>query len=252
MDFLTKFKDAEKEHRSYLPKERWVVLRLDGKAFHTYTNGLDKPFDALFIEAMNQTAAELCAAFTGALMGYVQSDEISIILDTKTKMGYEPLLAGQIQKIISISAATATWHFNKARMVQGFNDSFGLFDSRIALISEDPEDVGDYIDWRRGDAVKNSVSMAAENHFSPRVLHGKNSVERKQMLAEVGDPWEALPAGFRYGRCLNRVVFEDKVTFVNKKTKEEQTVEATRSRWDVVDATDQMFYRELIAERAAR
>lgn len=252
MDFLTKFKDAEKEHRTYLPQERWVILRLDGKAFHTYTNGLEKPFDALFIEAMNQTAAELCAAFSGALMGYVQSDEISIILDTKTKVGYEPLLSGQIQKIISISAATATWHFNKARMAQGFNDNFGLFDSRIALTTEDPEDVGDYIDWRRGDAMKNSVSMAAENHFSPRTLHGKNSMERKQMLDEVGDPWEALPAGFRYGRSLHRVVFQDDVTFLNKKTKKEETIEATRSRWDVVDSADLMFHRKIIADRAAR
>lgn len=252
MDFLTKFKDAEKEHRTYLPEKRWVVLRLDGKAFHTYTAGLERPFDALFIEAMNQTAGELCAAFSGALLGYVQSDEISIIMDTKTKIGYEPVMSGQIQKLISVSAATATWHFNKARMEQGFNDTFGVFDSRIALTTEDPEDVGDYIDWRRGDAIKNSVTMAAENQFGKGILNRVNTFERKQMLADAENPWEDLPAGFRYGRYLHRVVFQDKVTFVNKKTKQEETVDATRSRWDVADSVDRMFHRKVIAERAAR
>lgn len=252
MDFLSKFKDAEKEHRTYLPEKRWVVLRLDGKAFHTYTSGLERPFDALFMEAMDKTAGELCAAFTGSLMGYVQSDEISIILDTKTKVGYEPLMSGQIQKIISVSAATATWHFNKTRLAQGFDDNFGLFDSRIALTTEDAEDVVDYIDWRRGDAMKNSVSMAAETHFSPKVLHGKNTVVRKQMLDEVSDSWDDLPAGFRYGRYLHRVVFQDDVTFMNKKTKQEHTVEATRSRWDVLASMDQQFHRRVLEERATK
>lgn len=250
MDFLSKFKDAEKEHRTYLPEKRWVVLRLDGKAFHTYTSGLERPFDALFMEAMDKTAGELCAAFTGSLIGYVQSDEISIILDTKTKVGYEPLMAGQIQKIISVSAATATWHFNKARLDQGFAGNFGLFDSRIALTTEDAEDVGDYLDWRRGDAMKNSVSMAADSHFGHKVLMGKNVEDRKNMLSEVNKPWEELPAGFRYGRYVHRVVFQDKVTFLNRKTQQEETAEATRSRWDVLDSMDQQFHRRILKERA--
>jgi tRNA(His) guanylyltransferase len=250
MNFLRKFKDAEREHRSYIPQKRWMIIRLDGKAFHTYTSGLEQPFDALFMEAMDQTAKELCAALSGSLMGYVQSDEISIVMDTKTKNGFEPSMAGQIQKIVSVSAATATGHFNKARWAQGFGDSFGVFDSRIALTCDDLEDVGDYIDWRRGDAMKNSVSMAAENYFGHKILLGKNTMERKEMLSQVSHPWENLPAGFRYGRYLHRVVFKEDVTFINKKTNQEQTVEATRSRWDVIDSADQQFARLLLAERA--
>jgi tRNA(His) 5'-end guanylyltransferase len=252
MNFLRKFKDAELEHRSYLPEKRWAVIRLDGKAFHTYTAGLEQPFDALFMAAMDKTAKELCAAFSGALMGYVQSDEISIVMDTQTKTGFEPVMSGQIQKITSVSAATATGHFNKARWEQGFADSLGVFDSRIALTCDDLEEVGDYIDWRRGDAMKNSVSMAAENHFGHKVLLGKNTVERKQMLSDVEQPWEGLPAGFRYGRYIHRVVFQEDVTFTNKKTKQEHTVEATRSRWDIVDSAEQQFPRQLLAERASK
>ena len=252
MDFLRKFKDAEIEHRSYLPARRWVVVRLDGKAFHTYTAGLEQPFDALFIEAMDKTARELCAALSGAVMGYVQSDEISIIMDTKTKSGLEPAMSGQIQKITSISAATATGHFNKVRWEQGFADSFGVFDSRIALACDELEDIFDYIDWRRGDAMKNSVSMAAESHFGHKTLMGKNSMERKEMLRDINHPWEGLPAGFRYGRFVHRVVFQEDVTFVNKKTKQTHTVEATRSRWDILDSEEQVFPRKILAERAGK
>lgn len=250
MDFLTIFKDHEKTLRTYVPEEaRFIALRLDGKAFHTYTRGLDRPFDRLLMDAMDETTAILCKEVSGTVLGYTQSDEISLFLDVKAKEGTKPWLGGAIQKIVSVSAAIATAHFNQIRNQQGQGDKIGYFDSRI-MAFESIESIDDYIAWRRADAIKNSTSMAAETYFSSVQVMGKNSEDRRQMLAEIGKPWEELPEGFRYGRLTFREWYDEPVTFFNKKKQHEETVIATRSRW-VTESAINGFSEDYINRRQA-
>lgn len=245
MDFLKIFKDAEKVHRTYIPSDAsFIALRLDGKAFHTYTRGLQRPFDSLFMEAMDETTSILCREVSGTVLGYTQSDEISLFLSVKKNENTQPWLGGAIQKIVSVSAAIATANFNAIRTRQGFGDTLAYFDSRIMSFAS-VEDIDDYCAWRRADAIKNSTSMAADVHFSPKQLELKNSEERREMLASLGSPWDELPAGFRYGRFTMRERFKEPISFVNRKTGEASTVQATRTRW-VQESAENGFQEEFI------
>jgi tRNA(His) 5'-end guanylyltransferase len=238
MDFLKIFKDSEKALRSYIPEDaRYLAIRLDGKAFHTYTKDLVMPCDSDFMEAMDETTKILCQEVSGTVLGYTQSDEISLFLALKQKEGTMPWMGGSIQKIVSISAAIATAHFNQIRIRQGYTDKIGYFDSRVMAFSSS-EDIDDYCAWRRADAIKNSTSMAAETYLPRAQIQRKHSGERREMLAEIGKPWEDLPAGFRYGRFTYREWYKETISFVNRKTKQEETVIATRNKWVTAPAID--------------
>lgn len=248
MDFLTIFKDSEKALRTFVPSDaRYIALRLDGKAFHTYTRGLERPFDSLLMEAMDETTAVLCKEVSGTVLGYTQSDEISLFLDVKRNEGTMPWLGGAIQKIVSVSAAIATAHFNQIRTAQGQGEKLGYFDSRI-MAFDSMETIDDYCAWRRADAIKNSTSMAAETYFPSKQLLSKNSEERRQMLEEVGKPWHDLPEGFRYGRFTFREWVQEPVVFTNKKTQQTETVMATRTKW-VTEPASKGFSESYITKK---
>ena len=102
----------ENKYRLYLPERIPVIIRLDGKAFHTFCRGLKKPFDDLFISVMQDTMLDLCKNISGCKLGYVQSDEISLLL-VQTRDESQPWFDNNIQKIVSVSASMATLYFNK-------------------------------------------------------------------------------------------------------------------------------------------
>lgn len=236
MDSLLYFKEAEREHRSFLSR-RYVIIRLDGKAFHSYTRGLDRPVDKKLVEAMDQTATFLCQEVSGVVLAYTQSDEISLVLDTLDKNGnIDPWLGGGIQKITSITAAMATAQFNKVRASQGFSEKTAYFDSR-AMDFDDLHDVASYCEWRRSDAIKNSVSMAAYAMFPEKELDGKNTKERMSMLFNTTNQWGNLPEGFRFGRFTHKEYRQEWVTYVHSKTQKENSVLAWRTNWVTSPAT---------------
>lgn len=236
MDSLTYFKNAEKEHRSSLSL-RYIIIRLDGKAFHTYTRGLDRPVDKQLVEAMDQTATFLCKEVSGSVLAYTQSDEISLVIDTLDKNGnIDPWLGGGIQKLTSITASMATAQFNAVRASQGFTEKIAYFDSRV-MSFDDLSDVSSYCDWRRSDAIKNSVSMAASAMFPEKDLKGKNTQERMSMLFNTKNQWGKLPEGFRFGRFTHKEYRQETVTFVHTKTNEEHSVLAWRVNWVTSPAT---------------
>lgn len=250
MDSLTYFKVAEGEHRSSLSR-RYAIIRLDGKAFHSYTRGLDRPVDNQLVEAMNQTATFLCQEVSGAVLAYTQSDEISLILDTLDKNGnIDSWLGGGIQKITSITASMATAQFNKIRETQGFGEKTAYFDSRV-MDFDTLNDVASYCNWRRNDAIKNSVSMAASVLFSEKELAGKNTKERMSMLFNTNNQWGKLPEGFRFGRFTHREYRQEWVTYVHSKTKQENSVLVWRSHWVTSPATCG-FSEDLIAAHPER
>lgn len=236
-------KRLEHAYRMVVPSDEYLMLRLDGRAFHTYTRGLNRPYDTDLMLAMNHAMAELCREIDGVRIGYCQSDEISLVVTNwvHTPLGVkvsEPWLGGVMAKLLSVSASVATVAFNEARASQGFNVG-AVFDSRLwtfpQSLSVEP---WNYLLWRQRDAIKNSVSMAAQAHFSHHSLNGVNTNQKCQMLRELGHPWEDLPQGFRNGRICVRVPERSTVTYVDKRTQQEHSVEVDRSPFTVQDAPE--------------
>lgn len=193
------FKEAERKWRTQLPAKSIVGMRLDGKSFHTFTRQFARPYDLDFMGAMDATAMGVASHLQGALFGYVQSDEISVFFSDL--LGSERAVLefdGKVEKLVSTSAARATGTFLRhAPNVDGIP----IFDSRVFVL-DGWDDLQAYVDWRRMDARKNSISMAAHTLYSPRQLHGKTLRERHAMLE--GTEHEILPGGFFEGRLIKR------------------------------------------------
>jgi len=188
--------------RMFLPRRTYTIIRLDGKAFHTFTRGLDKPWDKDLIDIMNDTMKYLCGQIQGAVIGYTQSDEISIIMTDFEKHDTDAWYGGNIQKIVSVAASMATYAFNThaANVGNKFLGKVGLFDARTFTIPSRTE-VINYLVWRQKDAERNSVQMLAQSMFSQKKLHGKNIEAQKEMCAKEGNDWEEVAVDKR-GRIL--------------------------------------------------
>lgn len=228
-DRMRSYEDAQ---RHILPHKSYTLLRVDGRAFHTLTRHMDKPFDAGFIRAMDEAAAALCEEVQGCQFAYIQSDEISL-LTTDFGSNAEPWFGGVVQKMCSISAAVATNGFrNGLPMGQQRNP---VFDSRVFTVPNRAEAIN-YFLWRQADCHRNAVSMVAEHHFSSKQLLGKPVSERVDMLGAKGVLMDQHPAGARLGRVVVKENFEQEVTWTHKRTGVETTEMAVRSRWVVEDA----------------
>lgn len=184
----------ENRCRYFLPRRTNTIIRLDGKAFHTYTRGLEKPFDTQFIIDMQETTKFLCKSIQGVKLGYVQSDEISLWLTDYDKITTEAWFDGNIQKITSISAAMASTYFSKKR------GDTALFDSRIFTIPEIDE-VINYFIWRQQDATRNSIQSLAQSLYSHKELHKKNTDELQELCFQKGHNWNDLPTYLKRGIC---------------------------------------------------
>lgn len=182
-----------------------VIIRVDGKAFHTFTKGLNKPFDDIFMDAMQATAEYLVREIQGCKFAYVQSDEISLLLTDYDTYDTEAWFDNNIQKMVSIVAAKASVFFNQRFSLnsidynirskeEGTYDrvysnklleagaTLPVFDARAFNLDKD--EVCNYFIWRQEDCIKNSISMIARTCFSDKELHGKSTIERKKMIEE--------------------------------------------------------------------
>lgn len=192
-----RMKDSyESRTRTYLPRRTYAVIRLDGRGFSTYTRGLPKPFDPELLEHMVQVTERLCGEVAGTVLGYTQSDEISLILCDFATPTTQAWFDGNVQKIVSTSAAFASVVFNELRPGR-----LATFDSRVFTIP-DPVELANYLLWRQFDAARNSVSMLAQSRFSAKQLHGRSTAEMKSTMEDIGDPWEAYPEAFKWGVTL--------------------------------------------------
>jgi tRNA(His) 5'-end guanylyltransferase len=223
----------ENRTRFYLPRRTYTIVRVDGKAFHTYTRGCEKPYDIELMMAMDVTAAYMCKQMQGAEFAYVQSDEISVLLTDFTKDGTAAWYDGNLQKLASVSASLATAGFNMFMQNLAANPkpTMALFDCRVFTIP-DPTEVYNYFVWRQKDAARNSIQMAAQAEFSPKELHGKDCGELISMLFTERDiNWMDYPAGCRLGRLIAPQYGAKTVEFTHKKTGEKQTIEVTEHQW---------------------
>ena len=191
-----------------------VAIRIDGKAFHTFTKGFRKPFDDVLIKSMQETAKYLCENIQGCVLGYTQSDEITLILIDYQNLNTSAWFDYKVQKICSIAASMATMVFNRvfAKMVDDISISIqwadtyssdvdkgeiyenlpyiaayekavekgAMFDARCFNIPK--EEVTNPIYWRQLDAIRNSIQMVGQANFSHSELQNKSCKDIQNIL----------------------------------------------------------------------
>lgn len=183
-----------------------VMARIDGRAFHSFTRGMDRPFDVKLSRAMIDTARYL-AEETNAAMAYTQSDEITLCwhsTDHKSQIWFD----GRIAKMTSQLAAHATLFFNR-NIPPHWAQSSPTFDARVWTVPNRTEGANVFV-WREQDATKNSISMAASHYYSDRELHGKSGSQKQEMLFVKGVNWNDYPAFFKRGTYIQRKTVQKK------------------------------------------
>jgi tRNA(His) 5'-end guanylyltransferase len=201
-----RMKKYEKDFRTKLPDNFPVVMRIDGKAFHTWTQGCKKPFDEGLIDAMNACAIELCKEIQGAQVAFVQSDEISIFIHSYKRFDSQAWFGNQVQKMCSVAAATAS-----TAMSERSTDLFGaykraLFDCRVFIVPE--ADLVNYFLWRQQDWTRNSIQMLARSYYSDKQLHGKKRADMQDMIHAKGNNWNNLATYLKRGRCIVKETYQ--------------------------------------------
>ena len=228
-----KFKSKEQDLQSTLPTKSIVGIRLDGRAFHTFTkqNKFRRPYDEALMDTMNKTARFIMEkALSGVMFGYAQSDEITIFFtDTVTDRSQLPF-DGKVAKLLSICASAASVGF-----LRNMPDCEGypMFDARLFLL-DSLDEVQEYMDWRRLDARKNAVTMAAEMVATRTELHGLSNKGRLDLLK--GTDYEVLPEDFMNGRLILRTNVTKNPVWVDKRTGIIKTMEISAQEWAVQPA----------------
>lgn len=217
--------------RYYLTRRMPIIIRMDMKAGHTFTKGMKKPFDDIFVKTMQDTMKYLCENIQGCVLGYTQSDEISLVLTDYAELTTDAWFGNNLQKMCSVSASMATLTFNKA-----FNDNIvkyidnnldadcgvtkdlteytkilinarnkgAMFDSRVFTIPK--EEVCNALIWRQQDATRNSIQSVGQANFSQKELHGKscNNIQDMLML-QKGINWNDYSTTLKRGSCCIKV-----------------------------------------------
>lgn len=194
-----------------------VMIRIDGKSFHTFTKNFNKPFDNVLIKTMQDTMKYLCENIQGCVFGFTQSDEITLVLVDYKKLNSCAWFDYEVQKMCSISASMTTMAFNKffAQNVDEYNsnpNSSGvqanwyiaakskgaMFDSRCFNVPK--EEVTNFVYWRQLDATRNSIQMVGQANFSHKQLQNKTCNMIQDMLfTEKGINWNDLPVIMKRG-----------------------------------------------------
>lgn len=204
----------------------------DGRSFHTFTRGFQRPFDDVLVKSMQDTMKYLCENVQGTKIGYVQSDEISLLLIDYDTFDTQAFFDNEVQKICSITASMATLAFNKSFMRQWSDflvdidprdvsekaellraydkavEKGAMFDSRCFNIPE--SEVCNYFYWRQLDASRNSIQMVGQANFSHKELHGKSCNQIQDMLhEEKGINWNDFPTHLKRGSCCIKTYWYD-------------------------------------------
>ena len=253
-----------KEYYEQIPKTKLmrrcpVAIRIDGKAFHTFTRGFQKPFDEVLIKSMQETTKYLCENIQGCVLGYTQSDEITLILVDYKKLNSDAWFDYEFQKMCSIAASMATMKFNQvfrketscfecnsikydyddgggsfalrtpedARLIDTYYNACNkgaMFDARCFNIPK--EEVTNLLFWRQLDASRNSVQMVGQAYFSHSELQNKSCSMIQDMLMEkYGINWSDYPGYQKRGSCCVKAQVED--------TTEDEGAVFTRTYWHI-------------------
>lgn len=230
-DLGNRMKQYEQVSKTKLIRRMPVVIRIDGKAFHTFTRGFRKPFDELLMETMQETTKYLCEHIQGCVLGYTQSDEITLILVDYKKLDSSSWFDSEVQKMCSISASMATMAFNRIfgnKVQMYFEDTHDVFDVNYSAtlynalgkgamfdarcFNIPKEEVTNCVYWRQLDASRNSIQMLAQANFSHKELQNKSCNDIQDMLViQKNINWNNLEIDKKRGSCVvrNLVEFEE-------------------------------------------
>lgn len=251
-----RMKQYEYVSRTYLTRKLPVIIRIDGKAFHSFTKGFKKPFDDIFCFSMQQTMKYLCENIQGCVLGYTQSDEITLVLVDYQNRDTEAWFGNNIQKMASISASMATLKFNRV-FNEAINDWYyfnrngrseetdkifqtyvkaikkgAMFDSRVFTLPK--EEVVNCLIWRQQDAIRNSIEALGQAHFSAKELHKKNCKDIQNiLLTEKNIDWFELPIFLQRGSCCIK-----KETLIKTEREVDNEIiftTTTRNKWIIDD-----------------
>ena len=235
--------------KTALMRRNPVIIRIDGKAFHTFTRGFQRPFDNILIESMQETMKYLCENIQGCKLGYCQSDEISLLLTDYENINTAAWFDYEVQKMCSIAASMATMAFNKffaKEVIDGLYAAFNIndtewderlqkiyhpkidsamFDARCFSIPKD--EVCNYFIWRQNDCTRNSIQMVGQANFSHKELQKKSCDKIQDMLMlDKGINWNDFPTVQKRGSCCTKTGIH---TVVNTKTGEQKE----RLTWEI-------------------
>lgn len=213
-----RMKKYEYVTRHYLMCRTPVIIRIDGKAFHTFTRGMKKPFDHIFMESMQDTMKYLCENVQGCVLGYTQSDEISLLLVDYENLESCAWFDNNLSKIISITSGMASSYFN---LIFRYNvedycynmkgsaeyrillrkkaRDLTVFDSRAFNLQK--EEVNNYFVWRQQDAIKNAIQMIGRAYFTHKELENKNGKDIVDMLDNIKVNYHSYSTSEKRGTC---------------------------------------------------
>ena len=234
-DLGDRMKKYEHITRTHLTPRTPAIIRVDGRAFHTFTRGFEHPFDVVLVAAMHRTMQYLCENVQGCVLGYTQSDEISLVLVDYKKLNSAAWFDYNIQKCASIAASMATMAFGKffakerTQWITKYllaheapdeeyekyrgallkaEERGAMFDARIFSLPR--EEVCNYIYWRQIDATRNSIQMVGQSQFSHRELQNKSCNDIQEMLfSQKGINWNDFPTHLKRGACCVRTASPD-------------------------------------------
>lgn len=212
-----------------------VIIRIDGIAHHTFTRKFNKPFDSIYMNAMHETMKYLCENIQGCVLGYTQSDEITLVLVDYKRLESDAWFDNRVEKICSAAASMATMIFNRefTKIAKAFvdenedNDDLynycdvliraidkgAMFDARCFNVPR--EDVTNNLYWRQLDAIRNSIQMVGQANFSSKELHKKNLAKILNMLSEERHiEWTDLPTIQKRGCCCVKKEIEGRSKWV--------------------------------------
>ena len=213
----------ENRAKTYLVRRMPVIIRLDGKAFHTFTKGFKKPYDEIFHSTMNATMKYLCENIQGCKLGYTQSDEITLLLTDYDTLTTDAWFGYSVQKMCSVAASMATMAFNRVFSEQYHNAMFkeedptadpyfdilftkldkAMFDARCFNLPK--EEVTNCLIWRQQDVTRNAIQMLGQCNFSHKELHGKSCNDIQDMLmTQKNINFNDMPTEFKRGVCCLR------------------------------------------------
>lgn len=180
-----RMKRYENVNRHFLIPKLPVIIRLDGKTFHTFTKNCKKPFDDSINHAFVTSTAQLVSQIQGCSLAYHQSDEVSFLITDFSNLDAELWFAGNIQKICSVSSSMMTAYFNSN--YKRSDHKLAFFDCRVFQLPNNVE-VVNYFRWRNKDCYRNAISSIAQTLFSDKELHGKSTVQRLNMIKDKAQP----------------------------------------------------------------
>ena len=258
-DLSIRMKSYENVTRTYLMPRSYVFIRVDGRSFHSYLKHSIKPFDDGVISDMDATAIYLCENIQNCKLGYVQSDEITLLLTSFDDINTSQFFDGNIQKISSVVASMATSKFNQLRFLRHMtprqsdltSDLAGYtlhwlfsgvqkdirefklaeFDCRVWNVPNRWEAFNTFV-WRNQDCARNSVSMVAQSLFSHNELHGKSSSQMQEMMfKEHNINWATYDQSKKNGRLIVKEEYEIEQVPSISTTYMKPEFKIMRSRW---------------------